>query len=91
MPTSHRPGRRRWLATTLFWIYSAAYAAFVLAAAFWTFHGGEPVGGLALPAFAGLSVAVVAGFGLIAGAFVLAMLYAVCGSHDEAETPGAHR
>ncbi|MDA0214811.1 MAG: hypothetical protein O2875_05555 [Planctomycetota bacterium] len=80
------PRQRLWLAPTLFWIYTLSYAAFVVAAAFFTFENGDPVGGLAQPAFAGLSFGVVAGFALIFGAFVLAMIYALLGPREQ-ETP----
>jgi Na+/proline symporter len=60
-----------------FAIYTAFYAAFVGVAAFGTFAGGSPSGGLASTAVLGLPWGVVAGFGLIGGAFVLAVMYAV--------------
>ena len=67
---------RRLVGPALFAVYTAAYGLFVLVAAFGTFRGGVAEGGLAAEAFGGLSWAVVAGFGLIAGAFVLALGYA---------------
>ena len=57
--------------------YTALYAAFVGVAAFGTFRGGAADGGLSGEAMLGLPWGVVAGFGLIAGAFLLAVLYAV--------------
>ncbi|MEY2716287.1 MAG: hypothetical protein RIT24_2630 [Planctomycetota bacterium] len=60
-----------------FAIYTSFYAAFVGVAAFGTFTGGAPTGGLASTAVLGLPWGVVAGFGLIGGAFVLAVIYAV--------------
>ena len=74
----------RWLGPVLFGIYCACYAAFVLSAAFCTFEAGQPVGGLAAQSIGGLNVAVVAGFGLILGAFVLALVYARFGAHRDA-------
>lgn len=70
-PTPNRLG------ILLFAVYSAVYTAFVAVAAFATFESGRPVGGLAAEAFAGLNWGVVAGFGLIFGAFLLALAYAV--------------
>lgn len=67
---------RRLAGPVLFTLYSVAYLAFVLIAAFGTFAGGEPVGGLAAQAFGGITWGVVAGFGLIIGALVLALAYA---------------
>lgn len=91
MATSHRLSRSGWLAPVLFWIYTVSYVAFVVAAAFFTFQNGDPVGGLAKPAFAGLSFGVVAGFALIFGAFLLAMIYALLGPCEELESPGTKR
>ncbi|MFM7261829.1 MAG: hypothetical protein ACKO3W_14630 [bacterium] len=65
------------LGLTLFALYCLGYAVFVAAAAFGTFEGGAARGGLAREAFAGLPWGVVGGFGLIVGAFVLAVLYAL--------------
>ncbi len=65
------------LGLALFAIYSLSYAAYVAIAAFATFESGRPVGGLAVEAFAGLNWGVVGGFGLIAGAFLLALAYAI--------------
>ena len=75
-----RASRARWLGPMLFAVYCIAYASFVLVAAFGTFRGGAAVGGLASAAFGGMSIAVVAGFGLIIGAFVLAAVYAAFGA-----------
>jgi len=71
-----RPHANR-LGLSLFALYCVGYAIFVLAAAFGTFEGGVAKGGLAGEAFAGLSWGVVGGFGLIIGACVLAVLYAL--------------
>ena len=71
MATSHRLSRPRWLEPVLFWIYTVSYVTFVVAAAFFNFQNGDPAGGLAKPAFAGLSFGVVAKFALIFGAFCL--------------------
>jgi uncharacterized membrane protein (DUF485 family) len=54
----------------LFLIYFVAYAAFVALNAFWPDV-------MKKPAIAGVNLAIVYGFGLIVGAFVLALLYAV--------------
>ncbi|MFZ9916636.1 MAG: hypothetical protein ACO3IB_15060 [Phycisphaerales bacterium] len=71
--------------TVLFFMYLLCYAAFVGVAAFGTFRGGKPDGGLAAKAIGGLPWGVVAGFGLIVGAFVLALAYAIFGAKaDEA-------
>ncbi len=75
--------RARRLGLSLFALYCALYAGFVLTAAFGTFEAGSAKGGLAREAFAGLSWGVVGGFGLIVGAFVLAVLYAVLTRGDE--------
>ena len=91
MATSHQLSRRRWLAPVLFWSYAVSYVAFVVAAAFFTFQNGDPVGGLAKPAFAGLSFGVVAGFALIFGAFLLAMIYTLLGPLDQVDPPKAKR
>lgn len=80
MTSMPRPRASR-LGLLLFALYCAGYATFVLAAAFGTFEGGAAKGGLAREAFAGLSWGVVGGFGLIVGAFVLAVLYAFL-AHD---------
>jgi uncharacterized membrane protein (DUF485 family) len=53
----------------LFALYFAAYAVFVALNAFWPDV-------MKTPAFAGINLAVVYGFGLIIGAFVLAVIYA---------------
>lgn len=60
----------------LFAVYCVGYATFVGVAAFATFSAGEARGGFAAPAFGGVTWGVVAGFLLIAGAFVLALAYA---------------
>ena len=54
--------------------------------------GGAAAGGLASPAFGGLSWAVVAGFSLILGAIVLAVLYAMFArpAEDAVEEPAAN-
>jgi len=58
------------LGLKLFALYFAAYAAFVGLNAFWPSVMKTPV-------IAGVNLAVVYGFGLIIGAFVLAVIYAV--------------
>lgn len=60
----------------LFSLYLIGYSAFVAAAAFDTFKGGAPVGGLAAESFAGVPWGIAAGMALILGAFVLAVIYA---------------
>lgn len=87
MESTPAPNR---LGLALFAVYTIAYAAFVGIAAFGTFDSGRPAGGLSLEAFAGLNWGVVGGFGLIAGAFVLALAYAIvrvmgAGSRGEGE------
>jgi uncharacterized membrane protein (DUF485 family) len=69
------------LAGALFGLYLVAYAGFVVAAAFFTFRGGSAVGGLAVRTFGG----VLAGLGLIIGAFALALVYAAFGPADRAD------
>jgi uncharacterized membrane protein (DUF485 family) len=60
------------LGLVLFFLYLAVYATFVYLSAF---HPQL----MAEPALAGVNVAIVYGFGLIVGAFVLAILYmALC-------------
>ena len=76
MSMAPRPRANR-LGLSLFALYCVGYAIFVLSAAFGTFEGGAAKGGLAGEAVAGLSWGVVGGFGLIVGAFVLAVLYAL--------------
>jgi hypothetical protein len=44
-----------------------------------------------MPAFAGLSFGVVAGFALIFGAFLLAMIYTLLGPVDQVDPPKANR
>jgi len=68
----------------LFAVYCVSYATFVLVAAFGTFENGVAKGGLArtvegLPfgVSAGISWGIFGGFGLIIGAFLLALVYAV--------------
>lgn len=79
-----RRPRRTWrIALALFTLYCVLYGAFVFAAAFGTFREGKATGGLAREAFAGLSWGVVGGFGLIVGAFVLALVYAFLARDDE--------
>ncbi len=68
---------QRMIGPVLFATYLVAYSAFVGIAAFGTFRNGAAAGGLATIVFHGLSAAIVAGFALIVGAFVLALLYAV--------------
>ena len=58
------------LGLKLFGLYLAAYGAFVALNAFWPDV-------MKRPAIAGVNLAIVYGFGLIVGAFVLAVLYAV--------------
>lgn len=70
----HRNAR---LGLGFFAAYTALYATFVGVAAFGTFNGGAAAGGLSAKAVLGLPWGVVAGFGLIAGAFLLAVLYSV--------------
>lgn len=77
MTTNRSLPRANPLGLALFAAYSACYAAFVGVAAFGTFHAGLPEGGLAAPAAGGLPWGVVAGFGLIIGAIVLAVTYAM--------------
>jgi uncharacterized membrane protein (DUF485 family) len=65
------------LGLVLFFLYLAIYGAFVYLSAF------RPQL-MAQPALAGVNLAVVYGFGLILGAFVLAILYmALCKSESE--------
>jgi uncharacterized membrane protein (DUF485 family) len=65
MPSNINP-----LGLKLFGLYLAAYGAFVGLNAFWPDV-------MRTPAVAGVNLAVVYGFGLILGAFVLAVIYAV--------------
>lgn len=58
------------LGLKLFLLYLSAYSVFVGLNAFWPDV-------MKKPAFAGVNLAIVYGFGLIIGAFVLALLYAV--------------
>jgi uncharacterized membrane protein (DUF485 family) len=70
------------LGLVLFSLYAAVYAAFVTAAAFWPdLMRSSPLWGV--------NLAVLSGFGLIAGAFLLALLYgALCRSNQsDAATP----
>jgi len=62
----------------LFLLYLAAYGVFVAINAFWPDV-------MKTPAIAGVNLAIVYGFGLIVGAFVLAMIYAVA-SGDKGQT-----
>lgn len=73
MKAAHRASR---LGLLLFSLYCLAYGLFVATAAFRTFQGGAPTGGLAGEAAFGLTWGVVGGFGLIMGAFALALIYA---------------
>ena len=62
----------------LFVLYLAAYGVFVALNAFWPDV-------MKTPAIAGVNLAIVYGFGLIVGAFVLAVIYAVV-SGDKGQT-----
>jgi uncharacterized membrane protein (DUF485 family) len=62
----------------LFLLYLAAYGVFVALNAFWPDV-------MKTPAVAGVNLAIVYGFGLIVGAFVLAVIYAVA-SGDKGQT-----
>jgi uncharacterized membrane protein (DUF485 family) len=80
-----RHARANRLGLVLFTLYCIAYAAFVLIAAFGTFENGKATGGLAreMPSeLGGLSWGIVGGFGLIVGAFVIALIYAAFAHHD---------
>ena len=66
------------LGLKLFALYLAAYAIFVALNAFWPDVMKTPV-------VAGVNLAIVYGFGLIVGAFVLALIYAVA-SGDQGQT-----
>jgi adenosylcobinamide amidohydrolase len=66
------------LGLKLFALYLAAYGTFVGLNAFWPDVMKKPV-------IAGVNLAIVYGFGLIVGAFVLALIYAVA-SGDEGQT-----
>ncbi|MDI9404295.1 MAG: hypothetical protein QM516_10525 [Limnohabitans sp.] len=79
----NRRARTRTLALLLFTLYCVLYGTFVLVAAFGTFHEGKATGGLSREAFAGLSWGVVGGFGLIVGAFLLALAYAFVARDEE--------
>ena len=87
MPNPETPSEaRRWntrLGLILFLIYLAFYAGFVLISAF----APEQMEAIV---WAGLNLAVVYGFALIAIAFVMAMIYGVmCRRDDESsENPG---
>lgn len=63
-------------AMPLFWLYLAFYAGFMVLSAFQIELMGQPV-------FAGLNLAIVYGLGLIGGAVLMALLYAVL-SHGPA-------
>ena len=67
----------------LFLLYLAAYGVFVGLNAFWPDV-------MKTPAIAGVNLAIVYGFGLIIGAFVLAVLYAVL-SIDKEQPPHESR
>ena len=60
-----------------FFLYLAAYGVFVALNAYWP-------GVMKTPAFAGVNLAVVYGFGLIIGAFVLAVIYALLSGKKDA-------
>lgn len=77
MSDSGGQSRNARLGLAFFAVYTVLYAAFVGIAAFGTFAGGAAAGGLSAQAILGLPWGVVAGFGLIGGAFILAVLYAV--------------
>ena len=62
----------------LFLLYLTAYGVFVALNAFWPEV-------MKTPAVAGVNLAIVYGFGLIVGAFVLALIYAVA-SGDKGQT-----
>ena len=67
------------LGVKLFLVYLAVYGGFVGLNAFWPDV-------MRRPAFAGVNLAIVYGMGLIVGAFVLAVIYAVArgdGRQDE--------
>jgi uncharacterized membrane protein (DUF485 family) len=67
----------------LFALYVALYAGFMWLCAFRAKLTGEPMLG-------GLNVAVVYGFGLILGAFVLAIVYMwLCGRHEQRDADAA--
>lgn len=72
------------LALILFGTYLAVYSAFVIVAAFFTFSGGQAAGGLALRSAGGVPLGVLAGLGLIVGAFALALVYAAFGPRADA-------
>ena len=79
---SDRPGA---LALILFTAYLAAYSGFVIVAAFFTFSGGSASGGLAARSIDGVPLGVIAGLGLIVGAFALALIYAAFGPRASTE------
>jgi uncharacterized membrane protein (DUF485 family) len=79
------------LAGVLFGLYLVAYAGFVVAAAFLTFKGGSAVGGLAVRTVGGVPWGVLAGLGLIVGAFVLALAYALLGPVERDAEQGERR
>lgn len=57
-------------AMPLFWLYLAFYAGFMILSAFQIELMGRPV-------FAGLNLAIIYGLGLIGGAVLMALLYAL--------------
>jgi uncharacterized membrane protein (DUF485 family) len=63
------------LGLKLFALYLAAYGVFVALNAFWPDVMKTPV-------VAGVNLAIVYGFGLIVGAFVLALIYAVASGNE---------
>ena len=77
MSDSGMQSRNARLGLVFFALYTVLYAAFVGVDAFGTFSGGAADGGLSASAILGLPWGVVAGFGLIGGAFVLAVIYAM--------------
>lgn len=77
MSAPHAQSRNARMGLAFFGVYTTLYAAFVGVAAFGTFAGGAADGGLSAQAVLGLPWGVVAGLGLIGGAFILAVLYAV--------------
>ncbi|MCE9615679.1 MAG: DUF485 domain-containing protein [Lentisphaerae bacterium] len=77
MSSAHATAKNARIGMILFLIYLAFYAGFVYLSAF-------DAAFMASHAFAGINVAVVYGFGLIAAAFVLALVYlTLCHPVDE--------
>lgn len=75
-PAEEAPSAGAGYAMPLFWLYLAFYAGFMILSAFRIDLMGQPV-------FAGLNLAIVYGLGLIGGAVLMALLYAVL-SHGPA-------